>query len=315
MSIFKVFSKNKSFGLPIIGNVFLNKKGLHIFRIILSDIFLALRRVQVSGFSRSEEFKQFKRDGIVAIPNFLSEKEFCLLEEEIKERISAADSLNPIQNFGESGFGEKHDFLGGFDRYDGGTLNRFYNIHTELKQTHSFLNNKRLKRITSQCAGTYHDMSKYYLYKLLHGKEESNSDIQKAIHRDTFHSSIKLWYFIDDVTEKHGPFHYVPSSHKMTSNRLKWEKEKSIMASKNNTGGAFRINSEALTELKQGSLQAYPVKANTLVIADIRGFHCRGLGVEGQERLSIYANIRPSPFLFAFNASRFRSIMKSLKVQ
>lgn len=297
MGIFSVFSKDKSFALPVIGSVRLNQLGLHLFRIRLADVFLTLRRFQVTGPFRPQEYKQFKQDGILALENFLPDDEYQKLLNEVQHTITTADQHTPIQSYGEEGFGDKHKHAWGFDRYDGGTLNRFYNITAEQPSTQAFIHNKRLKKITKALAGSYHDCSKYFLYKLFHGKEEQNADIQKAIHRDTFHSAIKLWYFLEDVEPKHGPFHYAPGTHKMTRERLQWEKQRSIKASSENKGGAFRIEKDELDALSEEPLKAYPVKANTLVIADIRGFHCRGQALENQARLSIYANIRPSPYL------------------
>ena len=312
MKLISLFSKDKSFALPIIGNPFLNRIGLHVLRIHLADFVLALRRLQVAGFSRPKEFSQFKKDGILVLENFLPDDEFINLVNEIKTSMSAADNNTPIQNYGDEGFGGKHNFEWGFDRYDGDTLNRFYDIQSHHLHTQDFLNNKRLKKITSLLSGTYHDHKKYFLYKLFHGAEDKNADSQKSIHRDTFHSAIKLWYFLEDVTDDHGPFHYAPGTHKMNKTRLAWEKKRSIQASKDNKGGAFRISPEELSKQDGAELKSYPVKANTLVIADIRGFHCRGFAKENQERLSIYANIRPSPYLFAFHAGKLRALSKHL---
>ena len=314
MGILSVFSKDKSFALPIIGSPLLNKLGLHTFRISLADTLLKLRRLQVSGFSRPDEFTEFKQNGVLALDNFLPEAEFQKLLAEIKSTMQVVDEQYPIQNYGDQGFGQKHNFKWGFDRFDGDTLNRFYSITDQQPHTQAFVNNKRLKSITRYLAGTYHDESKYDLYKLRHGKEDSNADSQKLIHRDTFHSAIKLWYFLEDVKPEHGPFHYAAGTNRMSRKRLAWEKQRSIKASLENKGGAFRISETELNKLKDGQLKSFPVKANTLVIADIRGFHCRGAALENQDRISIYANIRPSPYLFAFNAGTFKKIAKKLSV-
>jgi hypothetical protein len=310
MGLLSIFSKDKSFALPVIGNPLFNKLGLHVFRIRLADALLSLRRIQVSGFSRPLEYSKFKKDGILILDDFLPEDEFQTLFTEITSTIKSADATTPIQGYGEEGFGHKHSFDWGFDRYDGGTLNRFYAITNKHPSTLAFLNNSKLKKLTTLLSGTYHDTSKYDLYKLHHGKEDLNTDSQKLIHRDTFHSSIKLWYFLEDVKPEHGPFHYAPGTHKMTRNRLKWEKNRSIKASQENKGGAFRISEDELNELGNGVLTSFPVKANTLVIADIRGFHCRGAALENQDRISIYGNIRPSPYLPAFNAGKLKSLAK-----
>jgi len=306
VNLFSVLTSQKSFALPIIGSVRLNRLGLHVARMKLANLMLGVRRFQISGLVRPAEYAQFKRDGILALENFLPEDDFAKLVAEVKATMQAADAQTPIEGYGEQGFGKKHNYPWGFDRYDGGTLNRFYTITAQQPATQQFVDNRRLKRLTSFLGGAYHDPGKYYLYKLYHGQEAVNADSQKAIHRDTFHSAIKLWYFIEDVKPEHGPFHYAPGTHRLSRKRLAWEKQRSIQASIENKGGAFRITPADLSTLGDGDLQPYPVKANTLVIADIRGFHCRGQALADQARLSIYANIRPAPFLPAWPTAWFK---------
>jgi len=315
MNPFSVFSKDKSFSLPVIGNVTLNKLGLHTLRIYLSDLFLAFRRLQTSGLSRSAEYEKFKQDGVLVLENFLPDDEFSTLLEEVKAQINTMNTTNPIRNYGEEGFGSKHYFKNaddGFDRYDGDTLNRFYTISSQLPASLAFINHPRLKALTSLLAGAYHDGSKYLIYLLNHGKNTTNTDSQKNIHRDTFHSAIKLWYFLEDVEDHQGPFHYAPGTNIMTPQRLQWEKERSIQASKDNAGGAFRISTDDLNSVSKSGIKSYPVKKNTLVIADIRGFHSRGMALEGSTRLSIYANMRPSPFLPALPTAMLKKLKQKL---
>ena len=313
MALLSIFSAKKSFGLPIIGSPLLNKLGLHILRIKIADFVLQLRRLQVAGFKRPDNVLEFKRDGILVIENFLPDSDFESLIAEISQTMEAVDRSTAIQSYGESGFGKKHHYDWGFDRFDGGTLNRFYSISPNHPRAQAFINHPRLRKLTAWLAGTYHNPHKYYLYKLRHGSQSLNVDSQKDIHRDTFHSAIKLWYFLEDVKPEHGPFHYAPGTHKMSIKRLVWERKRSIKASKENRGGAFRISPQELAQLSDGGLKSYPVKANTLVIADIRGFHCRGAALENQSRLSIYANIRPAPFLPAYNSHTLLSFVQVTK--
>ena len=65
---------------------------------------------------------------------------------------------------------------------------------------------------------------------------------QRALHRDTFHSAIKLWLFLEDVTDADGPFEYVPGSHRMTRARYHWEHRKARVAADKRLGGSFRID-------------------------------------------------------------------------
>ena len=45
-------------------------------------------------------------------------------------------------------------------------------------------------------------------------------DFNRDFHYDTFYNTFKTWLFLDDVTEKNGPFHIIPESHKFSIKRL-----------------------------------------------------------------------------------------------
>src|SRR5204862_7784170 len=55
-------------------------------------------------------------------------------------------------------------------------------------------------------------------------------DPQTLLHADTFHPTLKAWLFLTDVAEDAGPFTYVPGSHRLTSERLAWERRMSLAA-------------------------------------------------------------------------------------
>src|SRR3546814_11353522 len=53
-------------------------------------------------------------------------------------------------------------------------------------------------------------------------------DSQTALHSDTYHPTMKAWFFLHDVANDEGPFQYVPGSHRLTPQRIAWEKRKSL---------------------------------------------------------------------------------------
>src|SRR6202007_1769658 len=53
-------------------------------------------------------------------------------------------------------------------------------------------------------------------------------DPQTLLHADTFHPTVKAWLFLTDVAEDAGPFTYVPGSHRLTAERLLWERRGSL---------------------------------------------------------------------------------------
>jgi len=300
MSVFELLSRKKSFASRWIGNPYLNRWGLHKARIGLSNTCLGLRRLQC--LTHPEYYQKFLDDGVVAIPDFLAEATFAALKAEALQHFKMAEAESPLTAHARSqGFGQKQDIKGGFDRFDGGTLNRFLKIsEAQTPNCFDFSNQLGLRQLYGKSAGTRASVNKFWLYQTMHGDEQGNPDDQKLTHRDTFHSAVKLWFFVEDVTPEQGPLEYSIGSHKMTPERMQWEYNKSIFASSEQAGmrkgGAFRAGAVDMEIMGYGPLTPLPVKANTLVLADIRGFHRRGPAKAGSQRFGIYANFRPHPF-------------------
>src|SRR5439155_2862325 len=72
-------------------------------------------------------------------------------------------------------------------------------------------------------------------------------DPQTALHADTFHPTVKAWLFLTDVAADAGPFTYVPGSHRLTPERIAWERRMSLAARHSPDG-----------ETRQGSFRADP---------------------------------------------------------
>jgi hypothetical protein len=97
------------------------------------------------------------------------------------------------------------------------------------------------------------------------------------------------------------PFVYVPGSHRLTPQRLDWERRMSIAASRQPPEGQHRLV-RALDPARLGELGLPPplaiaVPANTLVVADTFGFHARGPSARPATRVEIWAMGRRNPFL------------------
>ena len=291
-----VFTPATGFGLPVIGNPRLNEKGLHLWRIALSDKALGYRRN--NHLFDSPIATEIDTNGIAVVENFVPQEDFPQLRNEVCRTLDESLERSPVQGSDTERFGKKQFFDGGFDRYDGQTLNRFLDIDARrMPHSANFLELQKLRQCCEEITGTRFSTEKFQLYLTEQGAPDSNPDPQLSMHRDTFFSCIKLWYFLEDVAPEDGPFMYSPGSHKMTEKRLQWEKSNSIAAAQTNSGGSFRIDHEELARLDYPAMQSYPVPANTLVIADVRGFHARAAATRGNaRRYSIYGNIRPWPF-------------------
>jgi hypothetical protein len=150
-------------------------------------------------------------------------------------------------------------------------------------------------------AGSFDQEPLFYIQTILSHVKEGAPDPQTNFHSDTFHPSLKAWFFLTDVAEDEGPFCYVPGSHILTPERLEWEREMSISAASNRDSysarGSFRASPEDIQRMKLKPPVAFAVPANTLVIGDTVGFHARGHSARPSRRLEIWAYGRRNPFL------------------
>lgn len=290
-----IFSNEKAFR-DVLGSTIANYCGLHIFRMLLSDLSCFLRRIPFSWLAPNY-YQELSRNGIVVIENFADKSCFQAISQEIQE---ALDSRLITPDDATIGFGEKIHYEQGFDRYDGSSLNRLVEINN-YPSLLALVTSKKMNKLTLALFGMLNHKSKYYAYQLIHGDHTKNPDNQKYLHKDTFHSTYKLWYFVDDVTLDMGPFEYSYKSHKSTWQRLKWEYQMScavsVDKSHTNRGGAFKISAEELSKIQAKPPTKLIVKANSMVIADTKGFHRRGDAPIGSSRISLYANFRPLAFL------------------
>jgi len=252
--------------------------------------------------SNAGESCDLARDGFAVLPNFLPDDLFQAVSAEAETAIAASRDAYPPDIAGSRGFGAKQPIAGGFDRWDGGTLNRYLDIgHGGLPAAAGVARQRGISALTRQVAGLPHHPGKTQLYLTVNGDDAANYDVQRDLHRDTFFSAMKFWLFLRPVTAADGPFTFVPGSHRLTEARLGWEQEEArrIVESGGrdpNTGGSFRIGADRLASLGLPEPMACVCAANTLVIANTMGFHARGRAEPGTERLALYGWRRPFPF-------------------
>lgn len=295
-----ILSKRQHFE-GVLGDPILNAAGLHLGRMLASDATLGLRRRQVARHTRTEDERAFLRDGVVALPDFLSASEFDAVRAEVRASVERAATASPRPaESDEIGFGRKRPIVGGFDRFDGNTLNRFLELdRAHTPATLAALRSPRLHSLAEFASGFRFDASRVAIYETVNGDDAANPDIQRALHRDTFHSAIKVWLFLEDVAPEDGPFGYVVGSHRLDRARLRWEHRRARAASApdGERDGAFRASDDDLRAMGLPPPTSFAVKANTLVLADVRGFHRRGDARPWTTRLALYANLRVEPFL------------------
>ena len=293
-----LLTRKKSFRDPWVGHPGLNRRWqLHRHRVQLAETLCLWRRLL-----RPAHLASLERDGFVALENFLPQPEFEASRDEVEAVVGRASRLHPVQDNTRPGFRPKQPFAGGFDRFDGGTLNRFLHIDPEqMPRAAAFSHDQRLSAGSRQVIGLPMNPRKLDIYLTVHGEETRTPDLQKVLHRDTFFRALKFWFFLRPVQPQDGPFEYVPGSHRLDSSRLRWEQTTAIAAAEKrrqpDVSGSFRIREESLAELGLPRPVALTCPANTLVLADVFGFHRRGAAAYGQQRLALYGWNRPYPFL------------------
>jgi hypothetical protein len=277
----QVFGMSKSFrDNPILGNVLLNRCGLHAARLIAAHAMTRLRLWTLAPLVEKKYRDEFRRNGFVLIENFMDGEAFAELNRQVRH--AKCEVRECIQ---------------------GDTLTHRILLDDEaldsMPACRALIDSPRYERLLKYCAARL-KRPLYYVQSIKNGYRQAKSDPQKVLHSDTFHPTMKAWFFLDDVGPDKGPFSYVPGSHRLTWARLKWEYKRSIAGRQLKDGysekGSMRAYPEDLEELGLEPPQAFTVKKNTLVVADTHGFHCRGQAAPGTSRLEIWAFSRTNPF-------------------
>lgn len=266
---------------PVIGSPTLNRWGLHVGRIRMANSLARSRRRRLSHMMDEADRRAFERDGFVLKPNFLPPADFALLHAQVLGYRGAAREMQ-----------------------QGDTITRRMALHPAalkaMPAVARLLAGRRWRGLM-RYVGSFDSEPITYIQTILSHVTDSPPDPQTALHADTFHPTVKSWLFITDVAEDEGPFVYVAGSHRMSSERLAWEKTRSIQASSRldrlSSRGSLRIQPEELSALGLPEPRAFAVPANTLVVADTSGFHARGPSVRPSMRIEIWGYGRRNPFL------------------
>lgn len=279
--IIQLFTQAKSFkNNRVIGSTWLNKCGLHVARVVLAHAIMRLR-FTLLGFRVEKSLrKAYYRDGFMVIRNALPEDQFL----QIKQEVSAVDAEVRECHQGDT---LTHRIL--IDD----------NAGEQLPTVQSLLNSKRYLALHKFAAGK-NTRPVSYIQTIKNHFTDGSADPQKNLHSDTFHPTMKSWFFLDDCDERNGPFTYLPGSNQLSWARLKWEYRKSIsiceQGDRYSSNGSFRATQIDLASMQFGKPVGLSVPANTLVIANTHGFHRRGDASDRSTRTEIWSISRSNPF-------------------
>jgi len=279
--LFELATGAKSFvDNPILGSEELNRRGLHDARLRAAHRLAWWRRRKLARHVEPTDRAAFDRDGFVCLPHFLPLDQFQRLRDVLLT--SECD---------------------GREHRQGDTVTRRVPIGPELLERSpelaQLLAMPRWRGLMRYVASTGGEPL-YYLQSIVTGLD-GPPDPQVELHSDAFQPSLKAWLFLTDVAEDAAPLLYVPGSHRLTAQRLRWEQRKSETvageADRLSQRGSFRVSREELGALGLPQPLSFAVPANTLVIADTYGFHARGPSRRPTVRAEIWAYRRRTPFL------------------
>jgi hypothetical protein len=272
----KSFERN-----PVIGSRWLNERGLHTARVRLAGRIAEMRRRRLASLVSEADRAGFERDGFVIRPNFLPDAEFA----ELLRQVKAYRGI--LREIGEGDTILRKIALDPKTLAALPALGRLLR-HPEWRGLIRYIGSRDAEPVV-------------WIQSILRHAHEGPADPQTALHADTFHPTVKAWLFLTDVAADAGPFTYVPGSHRLSPERLDWERRMSLAAPSSRDAdtrqGSFRIEPGELAALGLPEPRIFAVPANTLIVADTFGFHARGPSAGRSVRVEIWAYGRRSPFV------------------
>jgi hypothetical protein len=279
--IAQLATATKSFeGNPLIGSRRLNEWGLHARRVAVAHRLANARRRTLAALISQQDREAFERDGFVVRPDFLLPGHFTALLRQIRAYRGLLREIS------------EGDTIMRKVALDGRALARLPALIAVLRSP--------AWRGLIRYVGSRDAEPVVWIQSILRHACAGPADPQTLLHADTFHPTVKAWLFLTDVAEDAGPFTYVPGSHRLTAERLAWERRMSLAARHSpNTEvreGSFRIDPGELPALGLPQPRSFAVPRNTLVVADTFGFHARGPSAGPSLRVEVWAYGRRSPF-------------------
>lgn len=266
---------------PILGNPALNRAGLHVLRMRAAAALAVRRRRRLARLIDAEDAAALDRDGFVVKPDYLPRPQFAALREQ------ALGLAAPAREMLQGDAVTRRIVLDARALARSPALAGFIDDPRWLALVR-YAGSSALEPIT-------------YIQTIFSRVMPNLLDPQTHLHADTFHPTVKAWFFLTDVAADDGPFTYVPGSHRVTPQRLAWEREVSIgarVSADNETQeGSFRIGASELPALGLPPPRVFAVPANTLIVADTMGFHARGRSTRPSVRVEVWAYGRRNPFL------------------
>lgn len=260
--IFEFFSKKDHFQ-----SFTLNLLGIYALRTAYSRILAKFGRVQLRRKVAPELRKEIRRNGYLVIENFYGAEDFSAIKQACYELLVNEQRVQ-IQ-----------------DR--NGARRRVVHVNAKDLQIEKVVSDPRIRRLFSYGLGQSlaYDEIAFRIWSVCttspYGKDENQNT-----HADTSYPAVKAWLYLDDCKSQDGAFNYTPGSHRWSLSRIVWEYVHALQGG--NRDVIWRVSDEDLRRYKFEPIRELDVKANSLVIADVSGFHRRGTAPIGLERDTVF---------------------------
>ena len=278
------------------GSVVANRLGWQVFRTIAKRGAIALRRLIRGERAPSDLAAVLDRDGIVAIPNFLSDAQHA---EVVQAFNTYSSSL--LRDIGDEN-GARINYVTGPVVSDqpgdaGSTINAV------------FANNPAIIALAEHVIGRKVRAPLRVIYQrlALHDGAADDFDREQILHADKAFPCVKAIYVLDGVSARASPFVYCRGSQRLSRERLRYEyamgvREAMLRAGRvcdldRNDGLVFVRSRNAMGRAFRATLarDEHPMQCgpNTLIITNNAGFHRRGRLEDGETRRSLWINFYP----------------------
>jgi hypothetical protein len=280
------------------GSVTANRLGLQVMRVLGKHAIWRIRQRAVPAAVRSY-VDLLSRDGVIAIPDFLTPEQFAAVREDF-HLIERELEFRPVP------------FYAHMKQLDRGRIHAASHAVNEDKRLRAMrqylVENPLLLAIV---AAVTHVRVKTTanasidVYQLADETAPDN-DVETVMHADLHSTTVKAFYYLNDVDESNGAFVYAKGSSRLTLARLKHEYDISVRDARFKRGdtdlppdslavrgpnkrSAVRPHHARAMGLTETAICA---KANTLVIANNVGFHRRGDFTSKVPRHTVLLNFR-----------------------
>lgn len=266
----RILSSDKTIKSPL-----LNRLGAQVFRTVAAQACYRMRPTAKQP-ELTDTLNALRRDGAVTVSNFLPDEQFTAVVKNAEELlVQNQDRVKRLQHGPNT-----VEVLAAQDARLQEALPEFFSNPMVAALLDSA---ERRRGAASRAHGA--------IERLTQGANLDDHDPETDLHSDIFFNTHKVWLYLTDVVAESAPLVYVKGSHLLSRMALKYAYRESCSGN----AGSRRITQKELADL--GLVETvFTCPRNTLVIANVHGYHRRLRGAPGSQRLSLHLSHRVNPF-------------------